>query len=197
MALRRNTLQAIAIAAAALPAAVFATRAATLGLGANPIEELTHASGDWTLRLLLVTLAVSPARRHLGWAWAAPLRRTFGLAAFAYATLHFTTYFALDQFFDLAAIREDVLERRYITAGFAGFLCLLPLAITSTRGWIKRLGQRWIRLHRLVYIAAILGVAHYLWLVKADLLAPLIHAAVLAGLLLTRLVGRSRTPGGS
>ena len=197
MAIRRNRLQGIASIAVALPAAALVARATSVGLGANPIEELTHTSGDWTLRFLLLTLAVTPARRHLGWAWAAPLRRTFGLAAFAYATLHFTTYFALDQFFDLAAIAEDVLDRRYITAGFAGFLCLLPLAITSTRGWIKRLGQRWIRLHRLAYVAAILGVAHYLWLVKADLLAPLLHAALLAALLAMRLVGRSRARGGS
>ena len=197
MARRRRTIQAIAIAAAALPAAVLAARAATQGLGANPIEELTHASGEAALRLLLLTLAITPARRYFGWAWAAPLRRTFGLAAFAYATLHFTTYFALDQFFDLAAISEDVLDRRYITAGFAGFLCMLPLAITSTRSWIKRLGPRWIRLHRLAYVAAILGVTHYLWSVKADLQAPLLYAALLAALLATRLFGRSRTPGRS
>ncbi|MBW2363328.1 MAG: sulfoxide reductase heme-binding subunit YedZ [Deltaproteobacteria bacterium] len=172
-------------------------RAAMLGLGANPIEYLTHRSGDWALRLLLLTLAVTPARQRLDWAWAAPLRRTFGLAAFAYAMLHFTTYFALDQFFDLAAIAEDVLERRHITAGFAAFLCILPLVITSTRGWIRRLGQRWIRLHRLAYLGAIFAVLHYLWLTKADLLAPLLHAALLAGLLATRLAWRSRTRGES
>jgi sulfoxide reductase heme-binding subunit YedZ len=197
LALHRSTLQAAAIATAALPAVVLAGRAATVGLGANPIEELTHESGEWTLRWLLVTLAVTPARERLGWAWAAPLRRTFGLAAFAYGLLHFLTYLVLDQFFDLAAIVEDVLERRYISAGFAGFLCLLPLALTSTRGWIKRLGRRWIQLHRLAYVAAILGVTHYLWLVKADLLAPLIYATVLAGLLATRLPRRRPGRGGS
>ena len=132
------------------------------------------------------------ARRWLGWSWAAPLRRTLGLAAFAYATLHFLTWLALDQFFDLEAIAEDVLDRRYITVGFAGFLCMLPLAVTSTRGWMKRLGRRWIALHRLAYVAAVCGIVHYLWLVKADLAPPLAHAAVLALLLGYRL--RHRTP---
>ena len=170
-----------------------------LGLGANPIEDLTHRER----RLGVAPAAVDAGRNSgaptagLGLAWAAPLRRTFGLAAFAYAMLHFTTYFALDQFFDLAAIAEDVLERRHITAGFAAFLCMLPLAITSTRGWIRRLGQRWIRLHRLAYLGAIFAVLHYLWQTKADLLAPLLHAALLAGLLATRLARRGRTRGES
>lgn len=185
------------MAVAALPAAALAVRAASVGLGANPIEELTHESGEWTLRFLLLTLAVTPARRIFGWSWAAPLRRTFGLAAFSYATLHFLTYFALDQFFDWEAIAEDILDRRYITAGFAAFVCMLPLALTSTRAWMKRLGQRWVRLHRLAYAAAILGVVHYTWLAKADLLAPLATAGVLAALLATRLPRRGRAPGGS
>lgn len=199
MALGRRTVQGLAILVAATPALALAAQAATRGLGANPIETLTHVTGEWTLRLLLVTLAVTPARRLLGWSWAAPLRRTFGLAAFSYGVLHFTTYVALDQFFDGEAILEDVLDRRYITAGFAGFVCMLPLALTSTRAWMKRLGQRWITLHRLVYAAAIFGVVHYLWLVKADLLAPLLHAALLAALLATRLRPgrRSAIPGGS
>lgn len=194
MALRRKTIQALAICVAATPALALAAQAATRGLGANPIEALTHTSGEWTLRFLLLTLAVTPARRLLGWSWAAPLRRTFGLAAFAYGSLHFTTYFALDQFFDFEAIVEDVLDRRYITVGFAGFLCMLPLAFTSTRASMKRLGQRWITLHRLAYVAAICGVVHYLWLVKADLLAPLLHAALLAALLATRLRAPRRSP---
>lgn len=182
-----------------MPAAALAVQAATRGLGANPIETLTHATGNATLRLLLVALAVTPARRLLGWSWAAPLRRTFGLAAFVYATLHLATYVALDQFFDLGAIAEDVLDRRFITAGFAGFLCMLPLAVTSTRGWMKRLGRRWVALHRLAYVAAGCGIVHYVWLVKADLLVPLLHAALLAGLLATRLrlPRRGATPGGS
>ncbi len=110
------------------------------------------------MRLLLATLAVTPLRRLSGWSALAPLRRTLGLAAFSYVCLHLLTFVVLDQFFDWHAIVEDVLERRYISAGFAGFLCLLPLAITSTRGWQRRLGLRWVKLHRLVYVAASLGV---------------------------------------
>ena len=197
MALSGRTIQTIAVGIAVLPALITAMRAITTGLGANPIEELTHVSGEFTLRWLLLTLAITPARRAFGWSWAAPLRRTFGLAAFAYGAMHFTTYLALDQYFDWSAIAEDVLERRYITVGFAGFLCMLPLAITSTRGWIKRLGGRWVKLHRLAYVAGIFGVVHYLWLVKADLLAPLAYATVLAALLATRLARRHRARGKS
>ena len=180
---RRQLLQAAVILAAATPLLALAWRGASAGLGANPIEEVTHTTGDWSLRLLLATLAVTPLRRLGGWPALAPLRRTLGLAAFGYVCLHLLTYVVLDQFFDWNAIVEDVLERRYITAGFAGFLCLLPLAITSTRSWQRRLGRRWVKLHRLVYVAAGLGVAHYLWLVKSDLRGPLVHAGVLALLL--------------
>ncbi len=187
----RVLAQGVTIALAALPAVVLATRAAANGLGANPIEEITHVTGAWSLRLLLLTLAVTPLRRWLGWAWLAPLRRTLGLAAFSWVCLHFLTWLVLDQALDLGAIVEDVLERRFVTAGFAGFLCLLPLAITSTRGWMKRLGRRWVKLHRLAYAAGVCGVVHYLWLVKADLLAPLLHGAILGALLAARW-GRPR-----
>lgn len=199
MALSRPAIQTLAVCVCAAPAAAVAAQAATTGLGANPIEALTHVTGEWALRFLLVSLAVTPARRWLGFTWVAPLRRTFGLAAFAYASLHLATYVGLDQFFDLEAIVEDVLDRRYITVGMAGFLCLLPLALTSTRGAIKRLGQRWITLHRLAYVAGVCGVVHYLWLVKADLLAPIVHAAILVTLLLSRWLRprRSATPGRS
>jgi sulfoxide reductase heme-binding subunit YedZ len=167
--------------------AVLAARALTDGLGANPIEEVQHTTGAWSLRLLLLTLAVTPARRLLGWRWIAPLRRTLGLMAFATVTLHALTYVGLDQYFDWGALLEDVRERRYVTAGFAGFLCLLPLAATSTARMMKRLGRRWTKLHRLAYVAAICGVVHYLWLVKADLRAPLVYAGILALLLGYRL----------
>lgn len=185
MARRRRDawIQAAAITLGLLPFLGLCLAAATDRLGANPIEQITHTTGEFTLRWLLVTLAVTPARRIFGWSWAAPLRRTFGLLAFFYACLHLTTYVALDQFFDWELLVEDVLERRYITAGFVGFLCMLPLAVTSTRGWMKRLGRRWVRLHRLAYAAAIAGVVHHLWLVKADYAPPLAHAAVLALLL--------------
>lgn len=176
-------IQAGAIALALVPFAALCIGALTDRLGANPIEQITHTTGDWTLRLLLATLAVTPLRRALRLPWIAPLRRTLGLLAFFYACLHLATYVALDQLFDWSLLLEDVLERRYVTAGFVGFLCMLPLAATSTRASMKRLGRRWVQLHRLVYAAAIAGVVHYLWLVKADYLSPLVHAGVLAALL--------------
>jgi sulfoxide reductase heme-binding subunit YedZ len=184
---RRAWIQSAAVGLGLLPCAVLVGRAATDGLGANPIETVTHVTGEWGLRLLLLSLAVTPARRLLGWSWAAPLRRTFGLLAFLYVFLHALTYVALDHFFDGQALLEDVLERRYVTVGFAGFCCMLPLALTSTRGMMKRLGRRWRPLHRLAYAAGVAGVVHYLWLVKADLLPPLVYAGVLALLLGARL----------
>ncbi|MDH3211412.1 MAG: sulfoxide reductase heme-binding subunit YedZ [Myxococcales bacterium] len=180
-------LHLVVIGAALVPVVALGARALTGGLGANPIEELEHTTGDWSLRFLLLTLAVTPARRLLGWRWIAPLRRTLGLVAFTYVTLHALTYVGLDQLFDAEALLEDLRKRRYVTAGFAGFLCLLPLAATSTARMMKRLGRRWVKLHRLAYVAAVCGVVHYLWLVKADLRAPLIYAAVLALLLGYRL----------
>lgn len=167
---------------ALVPAAGLAAGAWRDTLGANPIETITHTTGEWALRLLLLTLAVTPARRLFGWSAVAPYRRTLGLLTFTYACLHFSTYL-VDQYFDWEFIVEDVIERPYITVGFTGFLCLLPLAITSTRGWIRRLRRRWGQLHRLAYVAAIAGVIHFLWLVKADTREPLIYAAVLAALL--------------
>jgi sulfoxide reductase heme-binding subunit YedZ len=144
-------------------------------------------TGDWTLRLLLLSLAITPLRRWLRLPALAPLRRTLGLAAFGWACLHVATYAALDLAFDGEALLEDLVERRFVTAGFAAFVCLVPLAATSTRRAQRRLGPRWVRLHRLVYAAAALGIVHYLWLVKADLLPPLLYAAVLAVLLVARL----------
>ena len=189
---RRRAPQLLAIALAAAPLLALGVRAATGGLSANPIEDVTHVTGEWSLRLLLLTLAVTPARRWLGWAWLAPLRRTLGLATFCWACLHMLTWVVLDQFFAWQAMLEDVLERRFITVGMAAFLCLLPLALTSTRSWMRRLGQRWVSLHRLAYVAALLGVVHFLWLVKADLAAPLAYAGVLALLLASRLRAKGR-----
>ncbi len=188
---RRTLIQAAVISIGLLPFLGLCLAAATARLGANPIEEITHTTGEFTLRMLLLTLAVTPLRRSFGWSFLAPLRRTFGLLAFFYDTLHMLTYVALDQFFDWELLVEDVLERRYITAGALGFLCMLPLALTSTRGWMKRLGRRWLQLHRLAYVAAIAGIVHYIWLVKADLAPPLAHAAVLAALLGYRLWHRT------
>jgi sulfoxide reductase heme-binding subunit YedZ len=188
---------ATAVLLAIAPLALLVARFLADDLGANPIEEITHTTGDWALRFLLLCLAITPARRLLRAPALAPLRRSFGLAAFGYAVLHLFTYIGLDQGFAWDVLFEDVRERRYVTAGFAAFLCLLPLALTSTRRAQRRLGRRWRKLHRLVYAAAVLGVIHYLWLVKADLRPPLAYAALLATLLASRLRGRrpGRHPG--
>lgn len=155
-------------------------------LGANPIEEITHRTGDWTLRLLLITLAATPLRRMLGWSWPLRVRRMLGLFTFFYACLHLLTYFVLDQFFDWEEILKDIIKRPYITIGFSAFVLLVPLAVTSTNAMMRRLGKRWGQLHQLVYVIAVFGILHYLWLVKADYLLPLIHAAILLALLLMR-----------
>jgi len=188
----RRRLQTIVIVVTAMPALFLAGRFAIEGLGANPIEDITHTTGEWGLRWLLLSLAVTPARRWLGWNWAAPLRRSLGLAGFTYAVVHLTTWAVLDLGLDLAAILEDLTERPYVMAGMASFSMLLALAVTSTRGWMKRLGNRWTRLHRVVYAAAILAVVHHFWLTKADYQPAIAHGAVLAGLLAARLVWRAR-----
>ena len=169
------------------PAAGLAARALGDRLGVDPVETLLHTSGDWALRFLLLCLAVTPARRLLGWSVLAPHRRTLGLAAFGYALFHALAYVVFDQSLDPVAILDDVAEHLWVTAGFAALACLTPLALTSTRGWIRRLGRRWLQLHRLVYVAAIAAVIHFLWLVKSDLSEPLLYAAVLAGLLAARV----------
>jgi sulfoxide reductase heme-binding subunit YedZ len=152
-------------------------------LGANPIEEVTHVTGEWALRFLVCSLAVTPIRRFSGWSWLAPERRTFGLLAFLYACLHLSTYVGLDLFFDFSAVGEDILERPYITVGFGSFLLMLPLALTSTSAAIKRMGRSWNRLHSLVYLVAVGAVVHFLWLSKAELLQPAIYGGVVALLL--------------
>ncbi len=180
----------------AVPAGWLAYAAATGGLGPNPVETITHFTGEWTLRLLLATLAVTPLRKLTGNGSVMRVRRMLGLYAFFYLCLHVLTYVVLDAFFSLAYIWEDIAKRLYITAGFTGFCLLLPLALTSTNAMIRRLGgRRWQRLHRLVYPAAIAGVLHFLWLVKADYREPLIYAAVLAVLLALRAPPLSRRLG--
>lgn len=158
-----------------------------LGLGANPIEELLHELGRWGLKFLLLTLTITPLRRWTGWNWLIGFRRMLGLFAFFYVVLHFTVYAVLDQGLDITAIIEDVLKRPYITLGMAGLLMLVPLAVTSTRGMMRRLGKRWQKLHRLVYVIAIAAVWHFYWQVKLDTLDPTLYALVLAGLLGTRV----------
>jgi sulfoxide reductase heme-binding subunit YedZ len=185
-----------------LPLAYLAAAAfgvAGLGLGANPVEKLLHELGRWGLKFLLITLSVTPLRRWTGWNWLIGYRRMLGLFAFFYVVLHFVVYAALDQGLDIGAIGEDILKRPYITLGMAGLLMLVPLAVTSTRGMMRRLGKRWQKLHRLVYAIAIVGVWHFYWQVKLDTLAPVVYALVLAVLLGTRLyyarVARTRKPG--
>jgi sulfoxide reductase heme-binding subunit YedZ len=157
-------------------------------LGANPIEAFTRGLGDWALRLLLITLAVTPLRRLMGWTWLMRLRRMLGLFAFFYVCLHLTTYLWLDQSFDWPAIGTDILKRPFITAGMIVFVLLIPLAATSTNAMIRRLGgKRWQELHRLIYPAAMIAVVHYTWMVKADVTQPAIYGVVLALLLGLRL----------
>jgi len=156
-------------------------------LGPEPVETLTHGTGDWALRFLLLTLAMTPARHLTGRAEFIRLRRMLGLYAFFYLCLHFAIYLGLEHAFDWGEIQRDILKRPYVTVGFAAWLLMIPLALTSTQGMMRRLGRRWKVLHRLVYVIAILAVLHFLWLVKADLREPLLYAAVLAVLLGLRL----------
>lgn len=161
-------------------------------LGADPIQTLTHRSGDWALRLLLVALAVTPLRRISGWAVLARFRRLLGLYAFFYATLHLSVYVVLDLGGYWAQLLDDVVRRPYITVGFVAWLGLLALATTSTQAMMRRLGRRWAQLHRLVYAIGVLAVLHYLWLVKADLREPLLYAGLLALLLVLRIPAVAR-----
>jgi sulfoxide reductase heme-binding subunit YedZ len=161
----------------------------TDNLTANPISEITLETGTWTLRFLVITLCITPLRRISGWNEAIKFRRMLGLFAFFYGSLHFTTYLWLDQFFDLSSIAKDVWKRPFITVGFSGFVGMVPLALTSTDGWIRRLGgKNWQRLHRLIYVSATCGVVHYWWLVKADIQRPQTYAVIVGSLLLYRLI---------
>jgi sulfoxide reductase heme-binding subunit YedZ len=162
-------------------------------LGANPAETILHVTGDWTLQFLLLTLALTPLRRLTGWNWVIRFRRLLGLFAFFYGVLHLSAYVGFDRFFQPGEIVADLWKRPFITVGFAALLLMTPLAITSTKGWIRRLGgPRWNRLHQLVYAVALLGVLHYWWLVKRDLTWPLIYAGILAVLLGIRLYWKLR-----
>ena len=158
-------------------------------LGANPVDVITRSTGKWTLTFLLITLSVTPVRKLAGLPWLIRFRRMIGLYAFFYGSLHLTTYVWLDKFFDVHEMLHDILKRRFITAGMTAFTLMLPLALTSTTGWIRRLGgKRWQKLHRLIYFSAAAGVIHFIWLVKADLRQPLTYGAVLVVLLAYRAV---------
>lgn len=172
----------------ALPALSLVHAAFNSGLGANPVETITHVTGEWALRFLLLALAVTPLRKLTGLSTIMRVRRMIGLYAFFYVCAHLLTYIWLDAYFSLAYIWSDLAKRLYITAGFAGFCLMLPLAITSTNRMIRRLGaRRWQRLHQLVYVAALAGVLHFWWLVKADVREPLFYAAFLALLMVLRV----------
>jgi sulfoxide reductase heme-binding subunit YedZ len=166
------------------PLGMLVWRAFHADLGANPIEFITHATGDWTIRFLLITLAITPLRRLTRQYWLISWRRMLGLFAFFYGTLHLMTWLWLDKFFNLHEMGADIVKRRFITAGMTGLALMIPLAVTSTRWAIRKLGgKRWQALHRLIYASATAGVIHYIWLVKADLKKPLQYAAILGVLL--------------
>lgn len=171
-------------------------REGVFGLGANPVEKVLHHSGWWALALLLVTLAVTPFRRLTGLNELIKLRRPLGLFAFFWASVHLAIYLGLDQLFDWTFIAEDIAERPFITVGFAAWLILAPLAITSTRGWIRRLGKRWSLLHRSIYLAMLLGLVHYYWKVRADSGEPLVFAALFVALLALRMRWTERPSSG-
>ena len=198
-------MKPLVFAAALVPFALLIWRGFTGDLTADPLAEITNETGTWTLRFIAVTLAITPLRRVTGWNPIIRYRRMLGLFAFFYGTLHFLTYVVADRFASLdfpdgfvawstvvnllAAILEDVAKRPYITVGFIAFVSMMPLALTSTAGWIRRLGGRnWQRLHRLIYLTGIAAVTHYWWKVKADTLHPAIYAAIVAVLLGFRVV---------
>ena len=186
-------IKAVLFIALLIPLARLGWLALHHGLGANPIEYITRSTGWWVLSLLLMTLLVTPLRRLSGLNWLLRLRRMLGLYAFFYACLHFGIYIWLDQFFDWQGILKDIAKRPFVTVGFTAFVCLIPLAATSTNAMVRRLGAaRWQKLHRLIYAIAILGVVHFWWLVKKDITEPLIFAALLGILLLARAVFSAR-----
>jgi sulfoxide reductase heme-binding subunit YedZ len=173
---------------ALVPVALLVRGALTGNLGVNPAETIQLTTGRWALKFLLLSLAITPVRRLTGWNILIQYRRMLGLFAFFYVTLHFTAYWAFDLGFAFGAMVADVVKRPFITMGFAAFLLLIPLALTSTKGWIRRLGKRWARLHRLVYVAAIFAIVHFAWKVKVFTGDPVIYAAILTALLGFRVV---------
>jgi len=186
----KTWLKPAAVGALLLPLAKIGWDAFRGGLGANPIEAVQNRLGFWTLTILALSLVPTPARDVLGVSWPQRLRRVIGVTAFAYALLHFLFYVAVDKFFDGRTIAQDLTKRPFLMVGFAALLCLAPLAITSTDGWVMRLGyRRWKLLHRLAYLAAALAVVHFAWRVKADPTRPLLFAAVFAILLAARVPG--------
>jgi sulfoxide reductase heme-binding subunit YedZ len=183
-----RVLKPVVFVAALVPAAYLVYGVFAHALGANPIDAVTDETGTWTLRFLALTLLVTPLRKWTGWNALVKFRRMLGLFAFFYGSLHFLTYLVLDQFFDVSAMVADIVKRPFITMGFLAFVLMIPLAATSTAGWIRRLGgRRWNLLHRLAYVSAAAGVVHYWWLVKSDVSRPARYGAIVAVLLVTRV----------
>ncbi len=177
-----------AFALCLLPLAWIAFQYSRDGLGVNPIRELEIQTGLWTLRFLAITLSMTPVRRALGWNWLAKYRRMLGLFTFFYATVHLSMWAGVDFFFAWGDMWDEIVKHKYILIGMLTWLIMVPLAITSTRGWVRRLGKRWVMLHRLVYVAAITGTIHYLWAVKKDTFFPVVYLSLFAMLLGYRLV---------
>jgi methionine sulfoxide reductase heme-binding subunit len=198
---RISNLKAIVFVACLIPITRLVWAAASQQLSANPLEDIRDTTGIWTLRLLIVTLCITPIRRLTGWHALIQLRRMLGLFAFFYGVLHYVSYVWLDQFFNVSAMLEDLMKRPFIMAGYASFVLLVPLAVTSTKKWIVRLGgRRWQLLHRLIYLSTAAGVMHYFWRVKLDVQAPIIYGLVLALLfairgrvILLEVIGRAQS----
>ena len=185
--MKAKYLKPVVFLACLIPLARLGWKALHAGLGANPIQVITFSTGTWTLTFLMITLSITPLRKLSRQYWLIQYRRMLGLFAFFYGCLHFTTYIWLDQFFDLHSIYKDIYKRPFITAGFTAFVLMIPLAATSTKWAIGKLGKRWQMLHRLIYASAIAGVVHYIWLVKKDEAKPFFWAFVLAVLMLWRV----------
>jgi sulfoxide reductase heme-binding subunit YedZ len=185
--MQKQLIKPVVFIACLLPLIVLGWQLYAGLLGANPIDEVADSTGEWTLRFLLITLTATPLKRLFGWAWTIRIRRMLGLFAFFYVCLHLLTYLWLDQFFDWGEIWLDILDRPFITLGMLAFVLLMPLVITSNNFMMRRLGRNWKRLHRLAYVIPALGVLHFWWLVKADVLEPLVYGVVLSILLGSRI----------
>jgi sulfoxide reductase heme-binding subunit YedZ len=184
---RISNFKAIVFVACLIPITLLVWAAVNQQLSANPLEDIRDTTGIWTLRLLIATLCITPIRRLTGWHELIRLRRMLGLFAFFYGVLHYVSYVWLDEFFNITSMAEDLMKRPFIMAGYASFAMLVPLAVTSTKKWIVRLGgRRWQLLHRLIYVSTTAGVVHYFWRLKLDVEAPIIYGFVLALLLATR-----------
>lgn len=189
----RKLLKPLVFLLALVPAGSLAYRTYTNDLGVNPAETLQLETGEWALKFLLITLAITPLRRLTGWNRVIQYRRMLGLFAFFYASVHFLTYIVLDKYFAWGEMIADVAKRPFITAGFIAFVAMAPLAITSTKGWIRRLGRRWQMLHRLIYVSGIAAAVHFVWKVKVPIGEPVYYAIVMALLLGFRLVWQLRS----